>query len=94
MAFFRDTTNSGIVTKSAAAESPVIGHIDSVSMLFLFLSNITWYFWMYYDTSNCFAVLSQCNVFQEEFDKMTEEERLAHVKEVSTYKYLPSKYVT
>lgn len=25
---------------------------------------------------------------------MTEEERLAHVKEVSTYKYLPSKYVT
>uniref|UniRef100_A0A1I7W3Y6 DWNN domain-containing protein n=1 Tax=Loa loa TaxID=7209 RepID=A0A1I7W3Y6_LOALO len=31
------------------------------------------------------------HIDSEEFDKMTEEERLAHIKEVSTYKYLPSK---
>ncbi|VIO95169.1 Zinc knuckle family protein [Brugia malayi] len=32
------------------------------------------------------------HIDSEEFDKMTEEERLAHVKEVSTYKYLPSNF--
>ncbi|EJD74541.1 hypothetical protein LOAG_18154 [Loa loa] len=32
------------------------------------------------------------HIDSEEFDKMTEEERLAHIKEVSTYKYLPSNF--
>ncbi|VDN18432.1 unnamed protein product [Gongylonema pulchrum] len=31
------------------------------------------------------------HISTEEFEKMTEDERLAHVKQVSTYKYAPAK---
>ncbi|VDN03133.1 unnamed protein product [Thelazia callipaeda] len=52
------------------------------------------------DTTNSGIVVSHVpvetpvvgHIDSEEFDKMTEEERMAHVKEVSAYKFLPSNF--